>query len=79
MLKNFLGEKLEDYSKKLDSGWYYLFETNPISSHYTIEGLDVSYRDCLVIKNTSVVSAITSSDIVIYDMMDRDAVHIDLL
>lgn len=78
-VKNFLGEKLEDYSKKLDSGWYYLFETNPISSHYTIEGLDVSYRDCLVIKNTSVVSAITSSDIVIYDMMDRDAVHIDLL
>lgn len=78
-VKNFLGEKLEDYSKKLDSGWYYLVETNPVSSHYTIEGLDVSYRDCLVIKNTNVVNSITSSDIVIYDMMDKDAVHIDLL
>ena len=75
-VKQFLGEKLEDYSLTVNSGWYYLIETNPIDAHFTVEGLDISYRDCLVIKNTKQIKNITSSDVVIYDMMDKDVVRL---
>lgn len=74
-VSQFLTKELKDEKFVVDSGWYYLLETSPISAHYNVEGFDISYRDCLIIKNGKEIKNITSSDVVVYDMMDKDVIH----